>query len=99
MVRTPLLMIAAFWKLADAIFLPPTLQANTSLSLERLVQGKSTAEAYFTKFNILAQQAGYDPTSFDMMKIRLVNKNLNKSLIANIHNTTMLPADWDAYKT
>jgi hypothetical protein len=98
-VRNPPLTIASFWKLTDAVFLPPALQANATLSLDRLVQGKLTAEAFFTEFDILTLQAGYDATTFDAMKIRMANRNLNRSLVANIHNTTMLPTTWEAYKT
>ena len=58
-----------------------------------------TTEAYFTKFDIFAQQAGYDAVDFDTMKIRTVNRSLNKSLVANIHDTTTLPTTWDMYKT
>ena len=97
-VRTPPLTVSVFWTLADAVFLPPALQANAALSLDRLIQAKLTAEAFFTEFDILAQQAGYEATTFDSMKIRTANRNLNKSLVANIHNTTTLPATWDDYK-
>ena len=97
--RTPPLTITLFWTLADAVFLPPALQANAALALDRLTQGKMTAEAYFTEFDILAQQAGYDAADFDTMKIRTANRSLNKSLVANIHNTTTLPTTWDTYKT
>ena len=97
--RTPPLTITLFWTLADAVFLPPALQANAALALDRLTQGKMTTEAYFTEFDIFAQQAGYDAVDFDTMKIRTVNRSLNKSLVANIHNTTTLPTTWDTYKT
>ena len=97
-VCTPPLMINVFWTLANAVFLTPALQANAALSLDRLVQGKLTAEAFFTEFNILAQQAGYKATTFDSMKLRTANRNLNKSLVTNIHNMTMLPTTWDDYK-
>ena len=97
-VRTPLLTVVLFWTLANAVFLPPALQANAALTLDRLTQGKMTAEAYFTEFDILTQQAGYDVADFDTMKIRMANRSLNKGLITNIHNTTTLPTTWAAYK-
>jgi len=57
----PALMIALFWHAANQIFLPLALQANATLSLDRLVQGNLTADAYFVEFDILVVQAGYDP--------------------------------------
>jgi hypothetical protein len=95
---TPPLTIARFWQLADQVFLPPALQANAAISLDRLVQGNLTAEAYFVEFDIFATQAGYEAVEFDTMKIRTANKNLKQALVANIHNTETLPTTWNKYK-
>ena len=87
-----------FWTVADEVFNPPNTQNNTALNLDQLQQGRLSAEEFFIEFNMLARIAGYDDVQFDLLKIRLANQRLNKSLVANIHNTTTLPKTWEDYR-
>jgi hypothetical protein len=87
-----------FWGLADNVFNPPDVQNDAAMKLENLRQGSLAAKVYFIKFNMQAILAGYDDSTFDTMKIRLANQQLNKALIDNIHNTASLPTAWQDYK-
>jgi hypothetical protein len=87
-----------FWGLADNVFNPPDVQNDAAIKLADLQQGSMVAEVFFIEFDMQAGLAGYDDSTFDTMKIRLANQQLNKALVDNIHNTASLPTTWQPYK-
>jgi hypothetical protein len=87
-----------FWGLADNVFNPPDVQNDAAIKLADLRQGSSAAEVFFIEFDMQAGLAGYDDSTFDIMKICMANQQLNKALVDNIHNTSSLPTMWQPYK-
>jgi len=87
-----------FWKEADAAFYPPSVKADATHQLTMLVQGKGSAADFFTKFDLLANLAGYGDTAFDHHKITLANARINQALMLNVHATTDDITSWAAYK-
>jgi Retrotransposon gag protein len=87
-----------FWKEANATFYLPSVKADATHQLTMLIQGKTTAADFFTKFNLLADLAGYGDTAFDHHKITLANACINQALMLNVHATTNDITTWAAYK-
>ena len=60
-------------------------------------QGKKTAEEFFLEVDHLARRAGY-ATGHDDELIRLLEKNVNQSLIDRVYNADSLPTTYEAWR-
>ncbi len=76
----------------------PNEHRNAQDSLDSLRQGKRTAEDYFLEFDQLARIAGY-ATGHDDELIRVLEKNVNPSLIDKVYNAETLPTTYDQWRT
>jgi len=67
-------------------------------ALDRLVQGKQTAEEFFMKFELLRREAGFVEQEHHAFLIGLLEKNVDDVLIDHIYDVTPLPDDYEVWK-
>lgn len=87
---------AAFAQLLQERFVDSNQARQAQIKIENLKQGKDTAEEFFQNFEILKTQAGY--AADDAYLIKLLEQNVQESIIDKIYNREQLPEGYEAWK-